>query len=55
MTRKTVFAMIFILALAGCAPPTSSPGGAAQPSNSLDRGTDLRNGGDGGGGGGGGM
>jgi hypothetical protein len=53
MTLKTVFAMIFVLALAGCAPPAGGPGGAVQAPYSLDRGSDLRNGGDGGGGGGG--
>ena len=55
MTLRTVFAMIFVLALAGCTPPAGGPGAAVQPSNPLDRGTDMRSGGNGAGSGGAGM
>jgi hypothetical protein len=53
--QKLLAAIVVMLALAGCAPPASGPGAAVQPSNSLDRGTDMRSGGGGGGAGGGGM
>jgi hypothetical protein len=53
--QRLLAAIVVMLALGGCAPPASGPGAAVQPSNSLDRGTDMRTGGGSGGAGGGGM